>query len=147
MKLIKSDITQETSGLIVHGCNTVGGFGSGVAGAVRRKWPQVHKRFSEVGTGLHLLGTIDIIKINDGLWVCNAYTQESCGNDGQRYASPEAIDMCLHKAFSWCYLNGQPLKAPMIGAGLGGLSWEDEVKPLFEKHEKIHEAEAQIFYI
>jgi O-acetyl-ADP-ribose deacetylase (regulator of RNase III) len=147
MRLIKGDITQETSGLIIHGCNTVGGFGSGVAGAVRRKWPQVHHRFSQMGTGKHLLGTLDIVKIDDNLFIGNGYTQETCGYDGQRYASPEAIDRVLQKAFVYCHLNNIQLKSPMIGSGLGGLDWETEVKPLFEKYEQIYNTEVNIYYI
>jgi O-acetyl-ADP-ribose deacetylase (regulator of RNase III) len=148
MILKNNDITNETEGAILHGVNCSGyAYKSGVASAIRKQWPNAYNSYVKRGGGVHLLGTIDIIQVNDDLLVINGYTQETYGYDGQRYASPEATDRVLQKAFVYCYLNNIQLKAPMIGSGLGGLDWETEVKPLFEKYEKIYNIQAEIFYI
>ena len=152
MKIIKSDITLETSGLIIHGTNTRGVMGAGAALAIRNRWPIVYEKFLERGKGKHLLGTLDIIKVADELYVGNLYSQEDYGRDGGRYADLSAIDVGLHKAFMWCYLNDMQLKSTMIGCQLGGLDWESEIKPLFLKYEdRFHDGktslEAEIYYI
>ena len=51
IKEIQKDITTVEEGVVLHGCNCSGGFGSGVAGAIRKKWPDVYEMFKENGTG------------------------------------------------------------------------------------------------
>lgn len=132
---IQKDVTTVQDGIVLHGCNCVGGFGSGVAGAIRRVWPWVYEAFVKNGTGPHLMGTVDIVT-NDAypeLTVINGYTQETCGNDGKRYADIAAVDAVVIGALIHAQVTNKDLYLPKIGAGLGGLSWENEVKPLFLK--------------
>jgi O-acetyl-ADP-ribose deacetylase (regulator of RNase III) len=130
--LIK-DITTVDDGVIVHGCNCVGGFGSGVAGAIRRKWPMVHASFTANGTGGQLLGTTQILEdVVENVTVINGYTQLTCGYDGQRYADPDAIQAVLLSAANHANIYDKDLYMPKIGAGLGGLDWETEVLPIVE---------------
>jgi hypothetical protein len=147
MKLIKADITNETSGLIIHGVNCQNKMGSGVALAIKNKWPKIYKEYMKEAGGRKMLGHLHIISVADDLWIGNGYTQEFYGYDGKRYVDPFALDIVLHKAFMWCYLNGVQLKSPMIGALRGGMDWETEVRPLFEKYETKFGSEAEIFYI
>lgn len=139
--LHNSDITLETEGVIVSGCNLSGANGSGLAGALKRKWPMVYKRYMEVYSKwkredkdiFSHLGDIDIITIDKSLYVINAFTQKYCGYDGKRYADPDAIDNALEKVFKFCSLYDLPLKTVKIGCDLGGLSWKDEIEPIFLK--------------
>jgi len=135
IKEITKDVTTVEEGLVLHGCNCVGGFGSGVAGAIRRKWPTVYETFKKNGIGEHLLGTIDgcIISEEPPLAIFNGYTQVNCGNDGKRYANVDAVEACMLQAAQIADDTGLPLYMPKLGCGLGGLSWEDEIKPLTEK--------------
>lgn len=64
-----------------------------------------------------------------------------------KYASVNAVDMVLQKAFTWCHINSVQLKSVKIGCLRGGLDWDTEVKPLFEKYETQFGIEAQIFDI
>lgn len=137
--LIKN-LTTVTNGVILHGCNCHGAFGSGVAGAIRLKWPQIYKEFKHNGSGAGLLGTVHFIPIfnhRDGhkpeIVVANGYTQEFYGSDGKRYADLDAVSKCLLDTLVYCDNMSYDLYMPKIGCGLGGLSWEDEVKPLIEK--------------
>jgi O-acetyl-ADP-ribose deacetylase (regulator of RNase III) len=125
IEYINDDITKVDHGLVIHGTNCSGGFGSGVAGAIRKKWPIVYKRFVENGKGSHLLGTFDPVKIHDDLIVANCYTQLNFGSDGKVYASIDAVWTALHRAYYYAYNNCiESICMPKIGCGLGGLHWE-----------------------
>lgn len=132
IKEIKKDITTVNEGLIIHGCNCSGGFGSGVAGAIRKKMPWVYAGFKKNGTGKHLLGTISFYNDpnNENLVVGNAYTQMYYGRDGKKYANLDAIEKTISLALEFAKNNNLDVFMPKIGCGLGGLSWNDEVKPI-----------------
>lgn len=132
---IIKDITTVDSGVILHGCNTSGiAYASGVAGAIRKKWPHAYKRYTENGGGEHLLGTVMCIKHNKypNLVIINGYTQIKYGRDGKRYADINAVEKCILYACATAQNEGLPLYMPMIGCGLGGLSWEDEIRAVVE---------------
>lgn len=135
IQYIKKDVTTVEEGVVLHGCNCVGGFGSGVAGAIRRKWPVVYREFMECGIGNLLLGKTHVVTISDEpeLHIVNGYTQVNCGSDGKRYADLEAVKACVEEIAGLCDRGDLNLYMPKIGCGLGGLSWEDEVKPIIEK--------------
>lgn len=149
IEFIKGDITSVTNGLVIHGTNCSGAFGSGVAGAIRVKWPIVYEVFKDYPPGKHLLGEFVPVKINDDLHVANCYTQLFFGSDGKRYASPEAIKKSLTSAYSYAKKHGiKSISLPKIGAGLGGLSWEDEVFPIVEHiSNKFDDIHTKIYYI
>ena len=132
---IIKDLTtlEEGDGVIYHGCNCVGGFGSGVAGAIRRKWPHAYEAFKENGVGEHLLGQANLLLYVGYPVIVNAYTQLMCGNDGKRYADPAAIEKTLKATAEYADTAGKDIYMPQVGCGLGGLSWEDEVLPIVEK--------------
>lgn len=146
---IKDDITNVTSGLVVHGTNCRGAFGSGVAGAVRRKWPEVYTAFKNSPDGTGMLGNFIPVKITDDLVVANCYTQDYFGSDGKRYASPEAIKTALTKACLYVLENGiSTISLPKIGAGLGGLSWEkDVVQIIVDLNQQFQSITFNVYYI
>jgi O-acetyl-ADP-ribose deacetylase (regulator of RNase III) len=134
MKIIKKDITEVDRGLVVHGVNCQGVMGSGVALAIKNKWPNIYEEFKSYGKGEHLLGISHIIRIpeRNDLYVANCYTQVNYGRDGKRYASPEAIRKALDGVFFFAKHYGLHIHSPQIGCGLGGLNWDNEVKPIYE---------------
>lgn len=134
MKYIKDDITNCVSGLLLQGVNASGAMGSGVAGAIRRKWPTVYDYFCQQPTGEAMMGKFTPIIITEQLTVGNCYTQLYFGSDGKRYACPVAIELALKSAYEYateCTIDTVML--PKIGAGLGGLSWEDDVEPIVNR--------------
>ena len=44
-KTTPGNLLETTEGIIVHGCNCIGGFGSGIAGQIRAKWPTVAQEY------------------------------------------------------------------------------------------------------
>ena len=91
MKYIKGNLLNVKTGIIAHGCNRSMGFGSGVALAIKNKYPVVRECFM-LENPAPRLGSIRPIWINKDLAVINCYTQESYGRiPGKVYASEEAI--------------------------------------------------------
>lgn len=151
---INSDITEVKRGLIGHGTNCSGyAFASGVAGAVRRKWPEVYKSYTKNGSGKELLGSAHIIRVDKELYVANCYTQERFGNDGAVYASLDAIAQAVEFCYSFFEDEFQNVSLidefhfPMIGCGLGGLDWDTKVRPIFESLNKKYNKNTFIHYI
>jgi O-acetyl-ADP-ribose deacetylase (regulator of RNase III) len=115
-----------TAGHIVHGCNAQGVMGSGVALAVKRKFPGAYESYMEQhnSDGLEL-GRAYLYVASDNLYVWNAITQEGFGSP-TRNTSYDAIQTCFEEINS---LVGQSLipdeiHIPMIGAARGGGNWE-----------------------
>jgi O-acetyl-ADP-ribose deacetylase (regulator of RNase III) len=133
MNEIKKDLTTVKSGIVAHGCNCSGGFGSGIAGAIKNKWPAVAIEFRGNGRGAELLGTVQRVQLAEDLFVVNCYTQEFYGPGDKRYADPEAIEECLYQLLEMAIQNDDlDLYIAKMGCGLGGLSWEHEVKEIYE---------------
>lgn len=128
---IIKDITTVESGVIVHGVNCQGVMGSGVALAIKKKWPQVYEQYREFFNWetrqyhdiTRLLGQINPVIIKPDLIIINAFTQEYYGKDGKKYVSYDAIDKCFKLSIDYAYINNLPIYFPQIGAGLGGGDW------------------------
>lgn len=144
------DITKVNSGIVAHGVNCRGVMNSGVAAAIRKKWPEAYIKYRELyesvvtsypssSASSSLLGTCHVILIRqpilpiDGLWVANCFTQENYGSDGKRYADLNAIRSCLQYLFSFAKVYETEIHTVRIGCGLGGRDWDTEVKPIFEE--------------
>lgn len=142
IEYIQQDISTITRGVVAHGVNCQGVMGSGVAAALRRKYPQiftVYKLICDMHTKNPewMLGMVDVVDINRGvdpdLFIVNCFTQERYGRDGQKYANLDAVAGSLERCFGLAQGFALPLFVPKIGCGLGGLSWENEVEPVVQK--------------
>jgi O-acetyl-ADP-ribose deacetylase (regulator of RNase III) len=136
IKYVKGDITGAPQSVIAHGVNCSGGFGSGVAGAIKQKHPAIRDAY--MAHSPRILGTCQFVSYQNQVWV-NAYTQQNYGNDGKQYASLEAIAECLVEINEYMHdLAITDIALPKIGCGLGGLDWEDVkilVDGILEDHE------------
>lgn len=129
------NLTSTECSAIIHGCNCAGKMGSGVALAIRNKFPDAYEAY--MNTREYHLGFI-ILAESNGKTIGNLLTQESYGYDGKRYAHPIAITNALHEfCLYWIKKNNYnllglpPIASPKIGCGLGGLSWSEDVEPIF----------------
>ena len=122
------NIANVTSGVVAHGCNAQGVMRSGVALAVRNRWPRVFDSYKHfVHYQRPLLGKVDLVKINDDLLVANCITQVLFGREpGIRYVSYVAVTMCFEELRrQLAELNTDyVINIPRVGAGLGGGKWE-----------------------
>lgn len=142
IKIIKKDITTVTKGIVSHGCNCLGVMSAGVALAIARKWPKAFDEYkrhlARFGPAYDLsLGMVQLSAIDDKgeLVIANCFTQVSVGYDknGNPPASLSAIEDSLRSLVKTCNIRHQDLYTPQIGCGLGGLDWETQVKPIYEK--------------
>jgi hypothetical protein len=101
--------------LICHSCNILGGFGSGVAGEIARRYPHVRKAYM---TAFNLdqmhadakltLGALQFVKKtnddDDASVICNMMCQPTYGTPGERHVSYDAVDVALKRLntlFDW----------------------------------------------
>lgn len=146
----EKDITTVEKGVVAHGVNCMHAMGSGVALAIKTKWPEIYEAYMSISVEdqRDMLGGTQIVPIIENeLYVANCFTQYTCGGqpaDGSRYkyANEQAIYTSLKKAFGLAKSLDIPLYLPKLGAGLGGLLWDEEVVPEIEKLERMHKMEA-----
>lgn len=135
--LIVGDVIQafefKTNVMLVHGCNGFGAMGSGIAGTLRQRYPQIFEPYANSSLAL---GTITIVgPINEperSQFIVNAITQQYAGNDGRRYADINAIRQCLEQVRAHADLMDYEVIMPMIGGGLGGIPPEEVLPVLLE---------------
>lgn len=126
-----------TSGIIVHGCNSHGVMGSGIAAEVKRRFPEAFNLYrqhcEQYGLGNEtLLGTCPAwtnatasIDVSKDLVVINAITQLNYGRlPNTKYVSYKAVKECFDNIAVVCKtLGADGIHFPLIGAGLGGGDW------------------------
>ena len=133
-KIVKCDLLDSDAPVIIHQTNCCRGFGSGVAKAIKDKWPVVaekHLLACEVNEAnkkptSELLGKIQPVKVAPGKIVINMYAQDNFGYDGAKYTSYDALDECLKKVRQYCDKNAvKKVALPYkMSSVRGGADWE-----------------------
>lgn len=122
IKYIQGDVTDAPQQVIAHGVNCAGGFGTGVAGAIKQKFPAIRDAYLKHEP--KVLGTCQFIEHDGRIWV-NAFTQQNYGYDGKQYADLESVGRCLLEIADYMRDHKlQTIAMPKIGCGRGGLKWE-----------------------
>jgi O-acetyl-ADP-ribose deacetylase (regulator of RNase III) len=127
------DILSVEKGIIVHGCNAQGKMRSGIAKAIREKYPQVYEDYKahEKKRGLQLGDAIYTV-INNDLVIVSAITQEFYGYDKETvYVDYDAIEQAFLSIGLVASLKKLDVHVPLIGCGLANGKWS-EVKPRIE---------------
>ncbi len=106
-----------------HGCNCEGVMG-GLAEHVEQHWPDLAKDYRaacRAGT-FTLGGVLPWLEERSGVWIYNLATQQHAGAD----ARLDAIDQSVRAAIAHARSHQVPrIYLPRIGAGIGGLHWDD----------------------
>lgn len=117
--------------IIAHQTNASDGFGSGVAGAIKEKYPRVAEQYHKAcKKGLMKLGMCQIVKTNpggdDNRLVANLCGQEKYGYDRKRYTNYEGIYVALEKLGVYCAENGiKSVAFPWkMSSDRGGADWQ-----------------------
>lgn len=115
-----------------HGCNCAGVMGKGIALQFKERFPKMFITYQQLcKEGLFSLGDIFTYNYDNGT-VFNLGTQTSW----KTKADINAIESSLIKMLSYAQQNNiLKIALPKIGAGLGGLNWDD-VKFVIEKTAK-----------
>jgi O-acetyl-ADP-ribose deacetylase (regulator of RNase III) len=119
----KGDLLKTPYMYIAHGCNAQGRMGSGVAKAIRAKYPKAYDDYMESKMDGSMAMGIEIFSHQpDGKVVINMITQSDYGYDGGRYVSYDAIAEAFERVNR--RIPGETVAIPQIGAGLGGGNWK-----------------------
>lgn len=122
---VEQDLTTSDADYICHQVNCCGKMNSGVAKAIREKWPVVFNTYFDTYLSTpDLLGTILSVKIPKEQTVINMFAQLNYGYDDKRYTSYDAFWSCLgHIRES--VPKGSKIAFPYkIGSDRGGANWE-----------------------
>jgi hypothetical protein len=139
------EIKPATFHFVPHCVNTHGIIGSGVAEALKRKYPIINEEYVKwynrdksakgfpnlLGSDNHYwdLGNIQIIGVGDNKFVCNMLAQKGFGNClGDPPGRMEALTECLRKLRLCCIRAIQldrkvAIEAPKFGSLRSGLDW------------------------
>lgn len=127
MKIIykQGNLLECSEPAIVHGCNAQGVMGSGVALAVKEKYPEAYKAYlaTKKYDGMKLGGVS--YWHDNGFYVFNAITQQFYGrNKHVTYVSYDAIAEVFNMLNMFCKENViTSIAMPKIGAGLANGDW------------------------
>ena len=142
MTAFKGNLLDSDCDYICHQVNCQGRMGSGIAKAIRDKWPVVYteyvNKYKETqdqvlrdcgsfefmpDTSEVLLGQIQLVDVSEKQCVINMFAQQFYGYDGQRYTSYDAFDTCI-QSIKAHIPKGSSIGFPYkIGCGLGGANW------------------------
>ena len=134
-----------------HQVNCQGRMGSGIAKAIKEKWPVVYSEYIQKyndtednilrncggfeycpETSEVLLGDIQLVQVDKSHTVINMFAQEHYGYDGRRYTSYDGFWSCLGHIQEFVP-EGATIGFPShIGCGLGGGNWE-VIKTMIEQ--------------
>ncbi len=136
MEVKIGNVLAEKQGIIVHGCNTEGVMGAGIALTIKSQFPAA---FAAYLLGLQrpkgvkkeaMLGTISVYQASEDLFIVNAITQTLSGARPARY---DAIHDCFEKISEMAHVENMarmlegkgplPVIFPAIAADRGGCKW------------------------
>ena len=130
---VKQDLTTSDADYICHQVNCMGKMNSGVAKAIREKWPIVFTAYWNTFLNeSNLLGKILLVVFNESeprTWpdqpaIINMFSQEFYGYDGKRYTSYDAFWSCLGH-IKEIVPKGSKISFPYkIGCDRGGANWD-----------------------
>lgn len=122
IEYVKGDLLQTKVKHLIHGCNSHGVMGAGIAKAIRDKYPDAYKDYKDIYNSYGLeLGDIIVSVQDDGKVIHNAITQKDYGRrDDRVYVSYWAIAEAFRKINQW---GVKEVALPKIGAGLANGDW------------------------
>jgi O-acetyl-ADP-ribose deacetylase (regulator of RNase III) len=134
----KGDCLITPDRFILHGVNSEGTMGAGIAAQIAKRWPKVNSDYKQWTTGQFRLGqTLTVAVGVDRLtYIINACTQtlRGCGfASSARNVEYDAVEASFMEAAKFVNEYGRkfphpggdqwPVSMPRVGAGLGGGRW------------------------
>lgn len=141
VQVVQGDISEISEGIIAHQVNCQGVMGSGVALALRNKFPEIYMPYRSMCVAYRkepsiLLGTAQPVFIKSNLYVYNLFGQENYGRSGKKYTDLDALELAFAELDKASKRLGMRVYLPWgIGCGRGGASWENEVWALLSDYD------------
>ncbi|WP_124066809.1 macro domain-containing protein [Clostridium sp. E02] len=152
------DIFTSDADIICHQVNCKGVFGRGIAGQVKKMFPEVEKTYKIItkqwqeqagGNTFELLGKVSAQPVEKGdRWflIANLFGQDDYGKDGV-YTDYRALEKALNEILDFVEVRNKKEKVAIpykIGCGYGGGDWKI-VKSIIETIFQGYEGEVQIW--
>jgi len=128
---VTRDILSNKAGIICHQVNCMGVMGSGLAKAIKDKWPSVYDAYMKMK--VKTPGAIQFVRVNPPdeklpLFVCNVFGQERYGYYGQ-HTIYMAVKRAFHKIRKLYPVLEKDYSLPLfipykMGCDRGGGDWE-----------------------
>ena len=133
--VVKGDLLDAKEKIIAHQVNCQKRMNSGVAKAIREKYPIVFERYEETKPKLGMVDFICEGEKTGEHYIANMYAQDRYGYDGKQYTDYEAFRECCQTIVKLCRiikLNtvAMPYK---IGSDRGGADWDKIMDILLEE--------------
>jgi O-acetyl-ADP-ribose deacetylase (regulator of RNase III) len=131
VEMVRGDLFAVELPALAHGCTGAGAMGKGIAVEFKRRWPSMYAEYHQLcEQGRFRLG--DVFVWSDGaITVFNLATQGSF--KGRVRAELGAVEQALAKMLVLAEERAiAAIGMPRIGAGLGGLVWE-EVRAVIQR--------------
>ena len=128
IQYIKGDLFSTEHKYILHGCNSLGVMGSGVAKTVRQRYPDAYETYHHWCSRGFKLGKYLAVDCGDKI-IINAVTQQNYGKVAEQQG-PNPVRHVSYDAVAEIFneLNtnyaGITIAMPRVGAALGGGSWD-----------------------
>jgi O-acetyl-ADP-ribose deacetylase (regulator of RNase III) len=128
---MNSDLLQSEAKVLVNPVNTVGVMGKGLALEFKRQYPAMFEQYRALCAAkqFHIVN-LWLYKTPEK-WILNFPTKQHWREKSRL----EYVESGLQKFVSIYDDEGIiSISFPMLGCGLGGLDWENQVKPLMEQY-------------
>jgi len=124
VKYVNGDLFDSDANILAHGCNTVGGYGSGVAKLMAENFPAAKMSYYNKYNGEGWkLGDVQFVLVGSLKYVVNCATQQEYYPRNRVHADYDAIRTCMEKVKNFAKVGGLTIAIPKIGAGLAGGDW------------------------
>lgn len=124
---IVGDLFEAELAAIGHGCNTSGIMGAGIATEFKRRYPEMFQEYRRrCSAGEFRLGEVFVWEGTDRV-IYNLATQPRPGPSATLGAIRESVSSALVDATRRSI---EAVGVPRLGAGLGGLAWDDVLEVL-----------------
>jgi O-acetyl-ADP-ribose deacetylase (regulator of RNase III) len=127
IKCKEGNILNFAEDCIAHGCNCQKTMGSGVARALRDKWPEIYRADETFPfSALNKLGKFSEAKLSNGKTCFNIYSQLDYRGryEGRTDLDYVALEKGLESVFRTMKARGlKSIALPRIGCGLAGGNW------------------------
>ena len=137
IRVVKGNLLDATEHIIAHQVNCQRKMNSGVAKAIREKYPDVYEEYRNTEPELGKTETVYAYDDNgDRKIILNMYSQNMYGYDGKQYTNYDAFRQCCKTIVENCrnmtkkYTVAMPYK---IASDRGGADWDKIMDILLEE--------------
>lgn len=131
LTMIQGDLFNADTDAIAQGCNCRGRMGAGIAAVFRKREPEMFKAYEDLcNQRLFSAGSVmSWRETNGNRTIFNLGTQLAPGASADRRFISIAFK---HMADVMWKMRLESVGLPLIGCGIGGLSWQADVRPLVQ---------------